>query len=224
MQETVDSLERVRQLFAADLIQSAFWHRFTTTAHSPIGLKPAAHGLRILGPEFQGFAENDFLHEDRCGETPEWLGEGLRRSILNYLERRGLRLDVRQWFDHSVPKAQVSPMWVRRLLKRRIAEDNPQTERRFVWLGGEPVSRPAGGRTRLILPGHSSDQAVTFANPQAQWLDDLIRQSTPHNNPSRSYPLLREVTTTFPGTVKEFETFLGTTSWKKVRNAGLLLV
>ena len=55
VQETIDSLERVRQLFAADLIQSAFWHRFTATAHSPIGLKPAAHGLRILGPEFQGF-------------------------------------------------------------------------------------------------------------------------------------------------------------------------
>ena len=76
VQETVDSLERVRQLVAADLIQSAFWHRFTATAHSPIGLKPAAHGLRILGPKFQGFAENDLLHQDRCGETPEWLGKG----------------------------------------------------------------------------------------------------------------------------------------------------
>jgi hypothetical protein len=28
----------------------------------------------------------------------------------------------------------------------------------------------------------------------------------------------------FPGSVKEFESFLGTTSWKKVRTAGLLLV
>ncbi len=224
VQETVDSLERVRQLFATDLIQSAFWHRFTATAHSPIGLKPAAHGLRILGPEFQGFAENDFLHEDRCGETPEWLGEGLRRSILNYLERRGLTLDVRQWFDHYVPKTQVSPMWVRRVLKKRIAEDNPQTERRFVWLGGEPVCEPAGRRMRLILPGHTTDQTVTLANQQAQWLDKLIRESTPQSNLSRPYPLLREAKTTFPGTVKEFESLLGTTYWKKVRSAGLLLV
>ena len=77
---------------------------------------------------------------------------------------------------------------------------------------------------RLILPGPTSDQAVTVSNQQAQWLDDLIRQSTPQNNPSRPYPLLRETKTTFPGTVKDCETFLGTTSWKKVRNAGLLLV
>ena len=224
VQETVDSLERVRQLFAADLIQSAFWHRFTTTAHSPIGLQPAAHGLRILGPAFQGFAENDLQHEDRRGTTPDWLGEGLRRSMLNFLEGRGLTLDVRQWFDHSVPSPRVSPAWIRRLLKGRIVGDDPRAERRFVWLGGRPVCEPLGKRTRLILPGHSSDQSVTLADQQAQWLDHLIRHSTPQRNETNPYPLLRETKTTFPGSVKEFETFLGTTSWKKVREAGLLLV
>jgi hypothetical protein len=224
VQETVDSLERVRQLFAADLIQSAFWHRFTTTAHSPIGLQPASHGLRILGPAFQGFAENDLQHEDRRGATPEWLGEGLRRSMLNFLEGRGLTLDVRQWFDHSVPNPRVSPTWVRRLLKIRMMGDDPRAERRFVWLGGRPVCEPIGKRTRLILPGHASDQSITLADQQAQWLDDLIRQSTPQRNSSNPYPLLRETKTTFPGTTQEFESFLGTNSWKKVRMAGLLLV
>ena len=224
VQETVDSLERVRQLFASDLIQSAFWHRFTVTAHSPVGLTPVSHGLRILGPEFQGFAENDLLHQDEQGETPEWLGEGLRRSLLNYLERRGLTLDVRQWFDHSVPRPRVSSTWIRHLLKERIATDDAQAERRFVWLGGQPVCEQAGKKTRLILPGYSCDQTVTLANPQAQWLHDLIQHSTTQNSPSRLYPLFRETKATFPGTVKEFEVFLSTTSWKKVRCAGLLLV
>ena len=224
VQETVDSLERVRQLVATDLIQSAFWHRFTATAHSPIGLTPAAHGLRILGPEFQGFAENDFLHVDQHGETPEWLGEGLRRSMLNYLEGSGLTLDVRKWFDHSVPRPRVSSTWVHRLLKHRTVEDDSQAERRFVWLGGQPVCESVGRRTRLILPGRTSDHPVTLAKQQAEWLDDLIRRSTPQNYPARPYPLLRETKATYPGTAKEFESFLGTTSWKKVRSAGLLLV
>ncbi|MEO5955585.1 MAG: radical SAM protein [Nitrospiraceae bacterium] len=224
IQETVDSLERVRQLVAADLMQSAFWHRFTTTAHSPIGLKPAAHGLRILGPEFQGFAENDLQHHDQRGTTPEWLGEGLRRSMLNYLEGSGLTLDVRQWFDHATPKPRVSSTWVRRLLKGRIVEDDPQAERRFVWLGGQPVCEPVGRRTRLILPGRTSDHAVTLSMQQAQWFGDLIQRSTPHSAPSSPYPLLRDTTATFPGTAKDFETFLNSPSWKKVRSAGLLLV
>ncbi|MFM8552010.1 MAG: B12-binding domain-containing radical SAM protein [Nitrospiraceae bacterium] len=56
IQETVESLERVRQLFAQGLIHSAFWHKFVATAHSPIGLAPEAHGIRTTGPRFGGLA------------------------------------------------------------------------------------------------------------------------------------------------------------------------
>src|SRR5680860_24642 len=108
--------------------------------------------------------------------------------------------------------------------KSRIAEDDPQADRRLVWLGGRPVSESVGRKTRLILPGHSSDQTVTLATQQVQWLERLIRQSAPHSNRPRPYPLLRETKITFPGTVKEFESFVSTTSWKKLRSAGLLLV
>jgi len=224
IQETMDSLERVRQLFAADLIQSAFWHRFTTTAHSPIGLAPAVYGLRITGPTFKGFAENDLLHEDRAGKTPEWLGEGLRRSMLNYLEGRGLNLDIRQWFDHSVPRPRVPRTWVTRLLQDRAVKDNPYVERRIVWLGGTPICSTLAKRTRVILPGRTSDTVVTLPKPEAQWLTDLIRQSTAQSKPPHHYPLLREAQSTFPGNAGEFATYLNSPSWKTVRAAGLLLV
>ncbi|MEC4889761.1 MAG: radical SAM protein [Nitrospira sp.] len=224
VQETVDSLERVRQLVSANLIQSAFWHRFTATAHSPIGLNPAAHGLRILGPAFQGFAENDLQHRDRRGATPEWLGEGLRRSMLNYLEGRGLTLDVREWFDQPVPKPCVSPAWIRRLLNNRMVADHPQAERRFVWLGGEPVCQPVGKRTRLILPGRASDHTILLASQEAEWLYQLIQRSTPRSTPISSYPPMKETSATFPGTAMEFERFLDSSRWQQARAAGLLLV
>ena len=224
VQETVDSLDRVRQLFAADLIQSAFWHRFTTTAHSPIGLAPAAHGLRILGPTFRGFAENDLIHEDRHAKNPEWLGEGLRRSMLNYLEGRGLNLEVSQWFDHSVPQPRVPRTWVTRLLRNRTVKDDPSIERRMVWLGGTPICTAHAKRTRVILPGRTSDTAVTLPHAEAQWLTDLIQQSTLQSKPTHHYPLLREAQSTFPGNAREFATSLKSPSWKKVRAAGLLLV
>jgi radical SAM superfamily enzyme YgiQ (UPF0313 family) len=224
IQETVDSLERVRQLFAADLVQSAFWHRFTATAHSPIGLNPAAHGLRILGPTFQGFAENDLLHDDRRGTTPEWLGEGLRRSMLNYIEGRGLTLEVRRWFDQSVPKPRVSPTWIRRLVRDRTPEDDSRAERRVVWLGGTPVCKSMKNRTRLILPGRTNDIVVTLPESEAHWLLDLIERSTPWREKAGSYPLLREAKSAFPGHRQEFASVLNTSSWNKVRAAGLLLV
>jgi len=224
IQETVDSLERVRQLFAADLIQSAFWHRFTATAHSPIGLAPASHGVRILGPMFQGFAENDYLHDDPVGQTPEWLGEGLRRSMLNYLEGRGLNLDIRQWFDHAVPRPQVSQTWVKRLLRDRTVKDDPHVERRIVWLGGTPIVTARGRQTRLVLPGRRGDTAVTLPESEAVWLTDLIQRSTPQSEASHPYPLLREAQSAFPGNARKFTTYVNGPSWEKVRAAGLLLV
>ena len=36
VQDTVDALEYVRQLFAASCIQSGFFHRFIITVHSPV--------------------------------------------------------------------------------------------------------------------------------------------------------------------------------------------
>ena len=224
VQETIDSLERVRQLFAADLIQSAFWHRFTATAHSPVRLHPKANGLRILGPRFEGFAENDLIHEDRVGCTAEWLGEGLRRSLLNYIEGRGLAMDVRDWFDHPCPKPRVSQHWTRHVLKNRVMVDDSSVERRFVWLGGEPVYNQAGASGRLTLPGQAGNVCIVLPPTQADWLRELLSSARPLNQETRSYAPLREAKKLFPGTATAFDLFLHSTSWKAVRRAGLLLV
>lgn len=178
IEETVESLERVRQLFAADLLQSAFWHKFTATAHSPVGLDPAAHGIRITGPVFGGFAENDLTHDDPAGQAPDWLGAGLRRALLNYIEGQGLTTDVRRWFDHPVRKPKVARDWVQTaveggdgrargfsakrfnsvevLTEKRsdsrevLAERRSLAERRFVWIGGKPVIEPAKSKGRPL--------------------------------------------------------------------------
>ena len=44
--ELYDSLGRVRDLFAEGLIQSAFWHRYAMTCHSPSGRNPESVGAR----------------------------------------------------------------------------------------------------------------------------------------------------------------------------------
>ena len=69
-QETVDALERVRQLFDAACIQSAFWHRFAATVHSPIGLEPKKYGIRVF-KERAAFARNELPFEsDRHRPRP----------------------------------------------------------------------------------------------------------------------------------------------------------
>ena len=224
LQETIDSLERVRQLFADDLVQSAFWHRFTATAHSPIGMNPSAHGLRVLGPDFHGFAENDFVHLDRQENTPEWVGEGLRRSTLNFLEGKGLAMDVRRWFDHQTPRPRVASNWSRRTLAGRKPQDDTSVERRCVWIGGSLDLEALGKRARLHLAGTDLQTAVTLPAAQAIWLKELLDESRLAQERGTTYPLWREVRGTFPGPLTEFVSFVSQPSWRKVRAAGLLLV
>ena len=224
VQETVDSLERVRQLFAADLVQSAFWHRFTATAHSPIGANPKAHGLRLLGPEFQGFAENDLIHLDRHGRTPEWIGEGLRRSMLNFLEGRGLSMDVREWFDHHAPRPRVSSRWTDRALQKGRAGDDVASERHCVWMGGPPVVQRQGTRARLHAPCGDKDTIVILPSAHASWLSGLLLEGRLWSERRGTYPSWREVRRTFPGTSADFRMFVNQPGWRRIRAAGLLLV
>ncbi len=119
-QETIDSLERVRQLFAAGCVQSAFWHRFAATAHSPIGLAPGRFGIRLRKePKKVQFARNDLAFDDPTGCDHDALGAGLRKALYNYMHGIGLDADVRDWFDRRVPAPEVPPDLVQRALRRR---------------------------------------------------------------------------------------------------------
>jgi hypothetical protein len=105
VQDTVDALERVRQLFAAGCIQSAYWHRFAATAHSPVGLQPEKYGITLQPPASITFAHNDVAFVDPTGTDHDFLGAGLRKALYNYMHGVGLELDVREWFGPPPPAA-----------------------------------------------------------------------------------------------------------------------
>jgi radical SAM superfamily enzyme YgiQ (UPF0313 family) len=109
-QETVDSLEVVRQLFQNECLQSGFWHRFSCTVHSPVGRAPEKFGITVREPrkpKHGRFAENDLAFEDPTPTDHEMLGVGLRRALYNFMHGEGIELDVREWFPHKVPKAKI---------------------------------------------------------------------------------------------------------------------
>jgi radical SAM superfamily enzyme YgiQ (UPF0313 family) len=101
-QETIDSLEVVRQLFERNCIQSAFWHLFTTTIHSPIGKNPQDFGIEITGPVFEGFAQNDLYHIDPQGADHPKYTEGLNFALHNYLNGLAFEVELQSWFDFPV--------------------------------------------------------------------------------------------------------------------------
>lgn len=105
LQDTVDALEYVRQLFENGCIQSGFFHRFTCTVHSPVGKDPAAYGITLQSLPPISFAKNDVAFIDPTGVDHDLLGQGLRKAIYNYMHGIALDDDVRNWFD--LPRGQV---------------------------------------------------------------------------------------------------------------------
>jgi len=117
VQETIDSLERVRQLFEAGCLSSAFWHRFSATAHSPIGHAPSDFGIEINRAE-SIFGVNDLEFHDPSGIDHGALGVGLRKAVYNYMLGIGLDADLKSWFEFSVPKTLVDKNFIRQALKK----------------------------------------------------------------------------------------------------------
>ncbi len=119
VQDTVDALEYVRQLFANGCIQSGFFHRFTCTVHSPVGLNPEEYGVILKPLPPVSFAKNDVLFTDPTGVDHAALGVGLRKAIYNFMHGIGLDEDVRSWFDFKVPRTTVARQRIERALDRQ---------------------------------------------------------------------------------------------------------
>ena len=116
VKDTVDALEYVRQLFANDCIQSGFFHRFTCTVHSPVGLNPAEYGVTLKPLPTTYFAKNDVGFVDPTHVDHAALSVGLRKAIYNYMHGIGLDEDVRTWFPFKVPRSTVSPQYIEHAL------------------------------------------------------------------------------------------------------------
>ena len=102
VQDTVDALEYVRQLFENGCIQSGFFHRFTCTVHSPVGLNPEEYGIELIPLPSVSFGKNDIGFIDPSGVDHDLLGLGLKKAIYNFMHGIGLEQDVRTWFQDAL--------------------------------------------------------------------------------------------------------------------------
>ena len=118
-QETIDALEIVRQFFDAGLIQSAFWHLFTATVHSDVGMHPEKYDCRIIDRPEGGFAKNDLVHEDPTGCEHLSYAQGLNKAVYNFMHGIGTDFSVQEWFDFPVPAISVKKNYIKKALNAR---------------------------------------------------------------------------------------------------------
>ena len=138
VQETIDSLEMVRQFFETGVLQSAFWHLFTMTAHSPVGLEPEKFSVQKVNKTIGTFSNNDIEHIDLTGANHEIFGYGLKKALINYMHGACFELPLQKWFDFKIPKTSVAPDYILNALGEPayvVANTN-----KVIWLGVMPKS------------------------------------------------------------------------------------
>ena len=181
-QETIDSLEMVRQLFEAGILQSAFWHLFTMTAHSPVGRHPAKFKVEKITETVGSFANNDIEHIDPTGADHESFSFGLKKSLLNYMHGACFDHPLQKWFDHKVPKTKIpSDYIVKAIEEPEYANTNPSSK--IIWLGKPPatekISKSKKGNhwEMLSLTFQSKKEATNIKVDEAQgiWLVNMLK-------------------------------------------------
>ena len=139
IQETVDSVEMVRQLFELGVIQSGFWHQFALTAHSPIGKNPEEFGITPHLEKIE-FADNDVQFTDSIGIDHSQFSYGLKKSLFNYMHGIGYDLPIKAWFDFALPNTLVAPDYIEYCLTT-AHEKTIKENHKVLFLGELPESK-----------------------------------------------------------------------------------
>jgi hypothetical protein len=182
-QETIDSLEMVRQLFAAGILQSAFWHLFTMTVHSPVGMQPDKFKVKRESALVGAFANNDLVHIDETGAEHEAFAFGLKKSLFNYMHGIGLNDPLQKWFDFKVPKTKVAPDYILKVLEQDIYTAAKPTNR-IVYLGTPPVvehfTKSKKGNswemTTLTFQDKRAKFNINVGRDQGDWLAAMLKE------------------------------------------------
>ena len=220
-QETIDSLEMVRQMFMLGIIQSGYWHRFAMTAHSPVGINPEAFGVLKTGPPEGDFANNDLHHDDPDGADHDLYGEGLRKSLFNYMHGVCFELPLKSWFDHNVPVTSIPPKYI----EREIRDESVvkiQDKSRIIWIGSQPEfnSMNDADRVELIIRNKKEEVILELSKGWGNLLSWLLKEVSV-NQQLKSFKELKEMR---EFSEYEFETFINNEAWEVIREQGLLIL
>ena len=226
VQETVDSLEMVRQLFELGIIQSGFWHQFALTAHSPVGLHPEEYGVM---PDLKSisFANNDIDFKDKTGIDHSKFSFGLKKSLYNFMHGIGFDMSLQEWFDFKIPTSTISPDYIYNCLEKELLLNTKSTAK-VAWIGPMPMTservKKKKGMTwhQLQLSFHTKADLyeITVNKDKGQWLLSSLEKLKPENKPL-SYGQLKK---DYESQLEDFELFWYSKQVVGLREHGLLVL
>jgi hypothetical protein len=228
VQETVDSLEMVRQLFETGVLQSAFWHLFTMTAHSPVGLEPAKYHVKKLNEEIGSFANNDIQHVDLSGANHELFGFGLKKALLNYMHGACFEMPLQKWFEFKIPKTSIAPNYIKEAIEEPELTTSQNTK--AIWMGIAPatqlVQKSKKGvkweEMQFTFQTNKQSFQISIEPNKGAWLIQLLNALHIEKEQPMTYAQIKQDYTN--AGLEGFELFWDNKPITSLYKAGLLLV
>lgn len=174
IQETIDSLEMVRQLFYHGVIQSGFWHQFALTAHSPVGLSPKQYGVIPMIEEIT-FANNDIQFTDTTGIDHNIFSAGLKKSLYNYMHGICFDYNLQEWFDFDIPETTIDPDYIFDCLDTSEYIETKSSSK-IIWIGHIPdIQYVDDKKQKLIFYTKSNTDEIIVSNEVAHWIINALQ-------------------------------------------------
>ena len=228
VQETVDSLEMVRQLFEAGVLQSGFWHQFAMTAHSPVGMYPEQFGVTKNTDIVGAFANNDLTYTDSTGIDHEQFSFGLKKSLFNFMHGICLDYDLQDWFDFKIPKTTIHPDFIYEALEEET-NFSSKPNAKVVWLGGKPQvasftkTKKGNSWEMMQLTFHDKKETFTIQTNQkeGEWLVKILGMISVSNSKTIQ---MQELKADFENELDDFELFWFSKPMHSLKEFGLLVL
>ena len=225
IQETVDSLEMVRQLFELGVLQSGFWHQFAMTAHSPVGMSPEEFGVIPEQNEIM-FANNDINFRDKTGINHDKFSFGLKKSLFNYMHGICFDYDLQDWFDFKIPKTKIPSDFIYNCLEKE-QKFTTKPNAKIIWLGGKPQteiftkSKKGNSWEMMKLTFHNKTQSydISVNAEEGKWLIETLEQISVYTENKITFSQLKS---NFEQQFDDFELFWYSKPVLTLRHLGLL--
>jgi hypothetical protein len=227
IQETVDSLEMVRQLFETGVLQSGFWHQFALTAHSPIGLNPEKFGVKKETEKIGTFANNDINFKDATGIDHDQFSFGLKKSLFNFMNGICFDFPLQDWFDFKIPKTKIDRSFIEKALLETDSFDIKPSAK-VIWIGGSPTASSFTKSKKgssweiqtLTFYDKKENFSVQLPKQEGEWLIETLEKIKVSNPKICSF---QEIKADFETYFENFELFWYSKPMLTLRSFGLLV-
>lgn len=215
-QDTINSMETLRQFFEAGLLDSCFWHKFVLTRHSRIysewkeGKYPNLKPIEKNNSSF--FAKNG-LHFEGENKLNKF-ADGLNASLSSWMHGENLSINVQNWFNFKTPAPSIPKNFIEKAIanyekeKKSLWNKIPEIKK-LRWIGGPVIKNNKELIWNYLQEEYNIKLPEENEKTQNEFLNALTNLKCSNFHPEIMNSLIKKN--------KNFETFL-----KKFRGCGLV--